>query len=60
LKLISIVRFACGTLDVGHPIHFPCNNRILRKIIDYPVNNGFFDMKFSMILVVILNSSQLH
>jgi hypothetical protein len=25
LKLILIARFACATLDVGHPIHLECS-----------------------------------
>jgi hypothetical protein len=30
LKLILIVRFACATLDVGHPIYYchPTTNRV--------------------------------
>jgi hypothetical protein len=29
LKLILIARFACATLDVGHPIHYYLVNRLM-------------------------------
>jgi hypothetical protein len=38
LKLILIVRFACATLDVGHPIALVCS--ILRE----SSNNDLFDI----------------
>jgi hypothetical protein len=38
-------------------VTFAMQNRILRKMIDYPVNNRVFDMKFSVPFIAILNSS---